>query len=1052
MTPSIDKTRFNQLIKNFQFKELFNELGWDSVRKKEQIAVGNEWYNLEAVAEKKGLVIFVCFPGNNGKIPDYHIRKKIDSAITNLYFEHLIIFCDLSQKHQIWQLVIREQGKPMAVRETHYYAHQEPELLFQKLKGLFFSIDDEEKISIVDVKSLIQEQFNANAEKVTKQFYDRFKKEHTSFLNFIKNISDTVDKDWYASLMLNRLMFIYFIQKKGFLDNDKDYLKNRLKATQEKKGKDKFYSFYRNFLLILFHKGLGSYERTPEITNEIGIVPYLNGGLFDAHHIEKNYNIEITDEAFEQVFSFFDQYEWHLDTRITATGKDINPDVIGYIFEKYINDRAYMGAYYTKEDITDYIGKNCIIPYLFDEVKRSYPKAFNPDTEIWKLLRAAPDKYMYDAVKHGIVATVGAKHSLAYTTQYSFTAQDSDSLQPSHIPENASPLQLPPEIVAGLNDVSKRTLWNKPAPAEYGLPTEIWREVVERRRRYTEIKTKIENGEIHEINDFITYNLNIRQFVQDVIENSNDPEFIRHFYKALLHISILDPTCGSGAFLFAAMNILESLYEACLQRMENFVADAKNSLLERDISINSPLERGQRGVFKYKFFEETLAAVKSPEHPNLQYFIYKNIILRNIYGVDIMHEAVEIAKLRLFLKLVATVDVDHKKQNLGLEPLPDIDFNIRAGNTLVGFAKLEEVEKAVKGSFGKILLKKEIDAIKEQAEMVKMAYAHFKDSQVIIDSPSMSGAKKDLEERLKKLNDTLNIYLARLYEVDIERKPNDFEKWKTTHQPFHWFAEFYKIIHDKGGFDVVIGNPPYVEYKKGSIAYAIKDYITEPCVNLYAYTMERSLNLISQQIGRCGLIVRLGSIATPKTKSLRLLLNQTNKLIYISAYSASDQPSSLFEGVRDRLCIYIIKVNNGKKELYGTNFLKWFSEARVYLFESINYSKLGNNNNFIDFIPKIGNGLAKQIYNKMFSFNKLINFVVKNGKYVIYYHESPVHWHKAWSFIPYYFQEGLGETRSCSLRELRFSDKNIKGLLSFVWVNFHKSGKKAVNILSLRYP
>ena len=512
MATSIDKTRFNQLIKNFQFKELFNELGWDSVRKKEQIAVENEWYNLEAVAEKKGLVIFACFPSNNGKTPAYHIRKKIDSAVTKLYFEHLIIFCDLSQKHQIWQLVVREQGKPTAVRETHYYAHQEPELLFQKLKGLFFSIDDEEKISIVDVKSLIQEQFNANAEKVTKQFYDRFKKEHTSFLNFIKNISDTVDKDWYASLMLNRLMFIYFIQKKGFLDNDKDYLKNRLKATQEKKGKDKFYSFYRNFLLILFHKGLGSCERTPEITKEIGIVPYLNGGLFDVHHIEHKYkDTEIPDEAFEQVFSFFDQYEWHLDTRITATGKDINPDVIGYIFEKYINDRASMGAYYTKEDITDYIGKNCIIPYLFDEVKRSYPKAFNPDTEIWKLLQADPDKYIYDAVKHGIIVPVGAKHSLSQPAE-----QQNDSSQQSHTAENASPLPLtlplPPEIAVGLNDVSKRTAWNKPAPTEYALSTEIWREVIERRRRYTETKTKIENGEIHEINDFITYNLNIRQF------------------------------------------------------------------------------------------------------------------------------------------------------------------------------------------------------------------------------------------------------------------------------------------------------------------------------------------------------------------------------------------------------------------------------------------------------------------------------------------------------------------------------------------------------------
>lgn len=763
MTTSIDKTRFNHLIKTFQFKELFNELGWNSVRKKEQITVENALYTLEAVAEKKGFVVFACSPDNNSTMPDYHIRKKIDSAITKLYFEHLIIFCDHSQDHQCWQLVIREQGKPTAARETNYYTRQDPELLFQKLKGLFFSIDDEEKISIVDVKSRIQEQFNVNAEKVTKQFYDRFKKEHTSFLNFIAGISKNVDTDWYASLMLNRLMFIYFIQKKGFLDNDRDYLKNRLKATQEKKGKDKFYSFYRNFLLVLFHKGLGSHERPQELVKEIGIVPYLNGGLFDVHHIEQNYaNIEIADEAFEQVFSFFDQYEWHLDTRITATGRDINPDVIGYIFEKYINDRASMGAYYTKEDITDYISKNCIIPYLFDEVKRHYPKAFNPDGEIWKLLQSDPDKYMYDAVKHGIVDTVGAKHSPAQSTQYLSTTQDVDYSKRLSTPENASPLPLPqqlplsPEIAEGLNDVSKRTLWNKPAPPEYGLPTEIWREVVERRSRYTEVKSKIENGEIHEINDFITYNLNIRQFVQDVIENSDDPEFIKHFYKALLNISILDPTCGSGAFLFAAINILESLYEACIQRMEAFVADANNAPHERGMSQNSPLERGQRDVSKYKFFEETLAIVRSPEHPNLQYFIFKNIILKNIYGVDIMHEAVEIAKLRLFLKLVATVDVDYKKPNQGLEPLPDIDFNIRAGNTLVGFARLEDVEKVFKLTF----YKKEIEEIKEQAEMIKMAYEHFKDSQILIDSPAMSGAKKDLEERLKKLNEKLNVYLA----------------------------------------------------------------------------------------------------------------------------------------------------------------------------------------------------------------------------------------------------------------------------------------------------
>ena len=81
---------------------------------------------------------------------------------------------------------------------------------------------------------------------------------------------------------------------------------------------------------------------------------------------EHNPKIDIPDEAFERIFDFFDQYEWHLDTRPLRNDKEINPDVLGYIFEKYINQKQ-MGAYYTKEDITDYISQNTIIPYLFDE-------------------------------------------------------------------------------------------------------------------------------------------------------------------------------------------------------------------------------------------------------------------------------------------------------------------------------------------------------------------------------------------------------------------------------------------------------------------------------------------------------------------------------------------------------------------------------------------------------------------------------------------------------------------------------------------------------------
>jgi hypothetical protein len=107
-------------------------------------------------------------------------------------------------------------------------------------------------------------------------------------------------------------MFCYFIQKKGFLDNNKNYLRDKLRACKEQKDKRKFYSFYRDFLLVLFHKGLNEPIQNQKVKIEIGKIPYLNGGLYDEHELEKTHsNIDIDDKAFENLFDFFDQYEWH---------------------------------------------------------------------------------------------------------------------------------------------------------------------------------------------------------------------------------------------------------------------------------------------------------------------------------------------------------------------------------------------------------------------------------------------------------------------------------------------------------------------------------------------------------------------------------------------------------------------------------------------------------------------------------------------------------------------------------------------------------------------
>ena len=76
-----------------------------------------------------------------------------------------------------------------------------------------------------------------------------------------------------------------------------------------------------------------------------------------------NPKIQIPDEAFTRLFDFFDAYHWHLDERPVRADNEINPDVLGYIFEKYINQKQ-MGAYYTKEDITGYIARNLSLIHI----------------------------------------------------------------------------------------------------------------------------------------------------------------------------------------------------------------------------------------------------------------------------------------------------------------------------------------------------------------------------------------------------------------------------------------------------------------------------------------------------------------------------------------------------------------------------------------------------------------------------------------------------------------------------------------------------------------
>ncbi len=504
-----------------------------------------------------------------------------------------------------------------------------------------------------------------------------------------------------------------------------------------------------------------------------------------------------------------------------------------------------------------------------------------------------------------------------------------------------------------------RKSWNKPAPSNIALQTEIYREVIERRKRYADIKTKIESGEIKEINDFITCNLNIRQFAQDVVETTSDADFIRHFYKSLSGITILDPTCGSGAFLFAAMNILEPLYEACILRMKNFIDESKKG--------------------KHKFFEKTLEQVNAPEHPNLQYFIYKSIILNNLFGVDIMNEAVEIAKLRLFLKLVATVDADYRKPNLGLEPLPDVDFNIRAGNTLVGYA----TQKQIDGIIGLFVTETHKKKILEQCNIVARAFARYKEIQLSSgdDYNGFKKAKDDLNERLKKLTADLDgiLYMEQYKGVNLEGK--EYKNWLATHQPFHWFAEFYEIVTGKGGFDVIIGNPPYVVYNDSTFTYNVKNYETIDCNDLYSFVVERS-TLIGNCVCAIGMIVPISIVSTDGFVSLRKLMKTKLSLLWYSSYAM--RPAKLFDGVEKHLTIFVSN-RTCANTIFTAKYHRWAAEERNSLFPLIRYVSLDETSFHNDSVPKIGTVMASSIIRKIKNNKAIYLYTVRSSKHIVYH-------------------------------------------------------------------
>ena len=356
-----------------------------------------------------------------------------------------------------------------------------------------------------------------------------------------------------------------------------------------------------------------------------------------------------------------------------------------------------------------------------------------------------------------------------------------------------------------------------------------------------------------------------------------------------------------------------------------------------------------------------------------------------------------------------------------------MDFNVLAGNTLIGFTSMGDVRRVVTQKLVNLGNTEETLAqIEQQAQEIERAEESFRAMQtkqgIEIDSATISVYKRQLREKLGALRATLDSYLATEYGIDSSNIPQqakrevNYANWQKNYHPFHWWMEFYRIMQS-GGFDVIIGNPPYVEYEKVAKSYKLLNYKTLSCGNLYALIIERCSFLVKKD-GRFGMIVPVSASCTDGYIPLQKILLEQSAL-HISSFS--DQRGKLFDIPHPRLCIIIYQKSAETKRVFTTAYMKLGKELRDRLFERLEYVEVTD---LIrpGVIPRYSSGVERTIHAKLLNQTYHIgNYLSKFGNNKVYYTRKLSWFVQVTTFIPSIMDE-QGQIRDPSeLKTLQFS-------------------------------
>lgn len=624
--------------------------------------------------------------------------------IATLIVDHpysLFIFSNLTQDR--WHFVNavqnpdQKRSKQFILRRISISKDDRLRTACERIARLDVSSIEQSRLGVspIQIQKLHEEAFNVEA--VTEEFFAEYKAVFTKLMTGLE--TQSADRTWahdFSLQFMNRLMFIYYLERKGWLGDDPDFLHNFWREYQKlHKGSDSFVDEWLNILFFeafnkKFSAGRSDYQYLPErYRTALQLAPYLNGGLFSKNELDEKHNFTINDEQIGSILAFLDKYNFTIseDTPLDQEVA-VDPEMIGKVYESLVNvsaeadEQSDAGIFYTPRIEIDLMCRLSLVDWLSN-----------------------------------------------------------------HLPE-----------------ISKNSLY--------------------------ELVFAFNPYEKRDADRAIT--------VLDLWPRLNE---------LLSGLTVLDPACGSGSFLVGMLAILDDLLVRANQHLGK---------------EETPYERRKR------------------------------IIGSSLYGVDIMDWAVHVAELRLWLQLVIETELDLGERTCQAL-LPNLSFKLRQGDSLVQEVGGLNLSMHRQGGQIKLATANQIKTLKEEklkyfqndperkyrtkAELSQAEFRLFE--QVLADQiRTLEARQTELEDILNPREGLFGVVQAGQMDLDSPKMQQEFtlvaqnlEALRSARHilqtqksiPFVWDVAFVEIFDgEKGGFDIVIGNPPYTRQE------AIRDLSLSP--------------------------------------------------------------------------------------------------------------------------------------------------------------------------------------------------------------------------------